>query len=136
LLAAAIAAVVFVVYKYWGPIKAFVMKLWDDIVGYASRKIQEWIDFVKMIWAPVEKVLKWASGPNAGAGPDAGLPETDAMGNPTGGSAFSAASRAQVGGTVRILIDSESRARPTTVTSDNPRVPLEVGYTGGNMASP
>ncbi|GHU09886.1 hypothetical protein AGMMS50225_11950 [Betaproteobacteria bacterium] len=50
LIITAIAVAAFLIYKYWGPIKAFFLNLWDDICGGAKAVWDDASSFVVRKW--------------------------------------------------------------------------------------
>ena len=135
---AAIIGLVVLIYKNWEPIKQFFADLWGGIKT-AFSSVYDWI--MGKIMAVVELAAKVGQAVKGiFSGDTGGSVAFDAMGNPTGMDAMSAlpAGRGQksdVGGTIRLQIDQDGRARVAEVKKNNPGVDFDV-YSGMSMATP
>lgn len=135
---AAIIGLVVLIYRNWEPIKQFFADLWGGIKT-AFTSVYDWI--MGKIMAVVELAAKVGQAVKGiFSGDTGGSASFDAMGNPTGVDAMSAlpAGRGQksdVGGTIRLQIDQDGRARVAEVKKNNPGVDFDV-YSGMSMATP
>ncbi|MDP1655717.1 MAG: hypothetical protein Q8K91_12825 [Hylemonella sp.] len=135
---AAIIGLVVLIYKNWEPIKQFFADLWGGIKT-AFTSVYDWI--MGKIMAVVELAAKVGQAVKGiFSGDTGGSASFDAMGNATGVDAMSAlpAGRGQksdVGGTIRLQIDQDGRARVAEVKKNNPGVDFDV-YSGMSMATP
>lgn len=143
---AAIAGIVFLIYKNWAPIKQFFIGLWEGVKS-AFSSVYDWI--MNKIMAVVELAAKVGQTVrNLFSGDVNGSVTYDAMGNATGiadaplaiappvPSALPARNmmqKADVGGTIKLQIDQDGRARVADVKQNNKAVDFEV-YSGTVMA--
>jgi hypothetical protein len=136
---AAIIGLVVLIYKNWEPIKQFFADIWGGIKS-SFIAVYDWI--MGKIMAVVEMAAKVGSAVkgifSSGSGGGASY---DAMGLPTSGvDAMSAlpagrGQKSEVGGTIRLQIDQDGRARVAEVKKNNPAVDFDV-YSGMSMAAP
>ena len=135
---AAIIGLVVLIYKNWEPIKQFFADLWGGIKT-AFTSVYDWI--MGKIMAVVELAAKVGQAVKGiFSGDTGGSVAFDAMGNPTGMDAMSAlpsgrGQKSEVGGTIRLQIDQDGRARVAEVKKSNPGVDFDV-YSGMSMATP
>lgn len=137
---AAIAAVVYLIYKNWGPIKDFFKGIWDGIVQWTSDAVDFITDLIhgliRTVFWPFIKILELVNavlpdsarqGTAVGRALNSGLAWVNGTPAPA---APGARNGAQVGGTIKIEIDANGRPRVRGLKSDNRDVDLEV-YSGG-----
>lgn len=145
---ALIAGAVFLIYKNWAPIKQFFIGLWDGVKS-AFSTVYDWI--MNKIMAVVELAAKVGQTvKNLFSGDVNGSVTYDAMGNATGVADAPLAiappvpsalptrnmmQKADVGGTIKLQIDQDGRARVAEVKKNNPAVDFDV-YSGMVMATP
>lgn len=146
---ALIAGAVYLVYRNWEPIKGFFSGLWGSVKA-AFMAVYEWISGkLGAILAFAGKVIDTVKGAFS-AGGSTGEAQYDANGNATGFAAEPApqlgatgswaasalptgsAAKADVGGTLKIQIDQEGRARVAEAKSNNKGVDFDV-YSGMTM---
>jgi hypothetical protein len=129
---AALAASVYLIYKYWGPIKGFFLKLWDGIVSafkWAWEKIKPIVDGIMKVmeFSPVGLAIKAAKG---AAGELFG--EGD---QPTVGAAGAAPPAPGSSGEAKVTVDFANAPRGTRVTTD-PQSTADVDYNLGFSMAP
>ena len=122
---AALVAVVALIYTYWEPISAFFSDLWDGILGKFTSAIEAIRSGLSGITDMVPDGVKSFFGFDSGGPPPAAA---SAFPNGPGGT-----SRTQVGGELKVTIDSEGRPRVRDLKSINPDVGIAVD-TGLAMA--
>lgn len=115
---AALAAAVALIYTYWEPISTFFSNLWDGILGKFTSAINAIRTGLGGITDIVPNSVKSFFGFD-GAAPQPAA--TSAFPNGPGGT-----SRTQVGGEVKVTIDSEGRPRVRDLKSNNPDVGITV----------
>jgi len=159
---AAIAAAAFLIYKNWEPIAKFFTDLWEGVKGAFGAAI-DWIsakisaltglianaivklnalqpEWLKRFTLPGAALNALASAVAPAVAPQA-VPSAIAAAAaaqgqaPASGTAAAGVQQTNVGGTIRIEIDQQGRARVASLTSDNRDVDLEV-YSGQMMMTP
>lgn len=137
---ALIAGAAYLVVRHWEPLKAFFIGLWDGVKA-AFTAVYDWIaGKLGAVLETVGKVMRAVKGAFGGDAGGASGMQYDALGNPTGLAATSALpaggnTRADVGGTLRIQIDQDGRARVAEVKSNAKGVDFDV-YSGMTMVGP
>lgn len=110
---AAIAGAAYLIIKHWEPIRDFFKDLWKWIENVVVKIDQLMPSWVKRFTLPGAAVNAWAGSIRSNRAPSQVL----------GG-----AQQANVGGLLRIQIDSEGRPRVRQLESDNSDVPIEVAF--------
>ncbi len=154
-----LSAAAYLIYRNWEPISDFFTELWESIKSAFGSAI-EWIsekiaaltglvggfivklneltpDFIKRFTLP-GIVLNAAAGALAPQPAPSAIPPRPAAPESAAGAAAALGANAQrttVGGTIRIEIDQQGRARVAGLQTDNRDVDLEV-YSGQMMMTP
>lgn len=141
----AIAGAVYLIYKHWGPIKDWFANLWENIKKSFSAGIDWVVDKVMSVirWV-ADKIIKlnnmmpsWVKEYTPGGMLlDATANAVQPLASPVP-SAFVASGQqdVNVGGTLRIQIDSEGRPRVTEMRTEMSTFDYDV-YTGMTMVAP
>lgn len=107
---AAIAGAAYLVYKNWEPIKQFFIDLWEGVRSAILKLDAITPDWVKRFTLPGMALSAAANAVRPDASP----------------SALAAAGSTDVGGTLRIVIDQDGRARVAALEKNNPNVDFDV----------
>lgn len=112
---ALLAGAAYLVIKHWEPIKQFFSDLWEGVKNAILKLDAMMPDWVKRFTLP-----GMALSAAAGAVRSETVPSAVAQGGASGGG------QADVGGTIRIAIDQDGRARVASLEKDNPNVDFDV----------
>lgn len=148
---AALAASAYLIYKNWGSVVAFFSGLFDALktmgtgvteffAGVFTGNFQRafdgiktflsgWIDWFTTLFSPVMAAIDKIGSIGSGAAKMLGFGDGRKPGEPpAGGGAGSVpvSGRNEVGGELRISIDSEGQPRVRDLKADNPKVPITV----------